>query len=53
MLKVIPDPPNNTHSLENTLIQATDHALCTATVEAGLPAMRPDQASEKYQGIEQ
>ena len=45
MLKVIPDPPNNTHSLENT--------LRAATVGAGLPAMRPDQASEKYQGIEQ
>ena len=32
MLKVVPDPPHNTHSLEDTLIQATDYALCAATV---------------------
>ncbi|MEN5217993.1 hypothetical protein ABE484_19265 [Pseudomonas pudica] len=32
MLKVVPDPPHNTQSLEDTLIQATDYALCAATV---------------------
>ncbi|MFG0866358.1 hypothetical protein [Pseudomonas sp. FYR_7] len=32
MLKIVPDPPHHIHSLENTLIQATDHALCAATV---------------------
>jgi len=32
MLKVVPDPPYNPHSLEDTLIQATDYALCAATV---------------------
>ncbi|AGN80826.1 hypothetical protein L483_29885 [Pseudomonas putida H8234] len=32
MLKIVPDPPLNAHSLEDTLIQATDHALCAATV---------------------
>lgn len=32
MLKVVPDPPHNPHSLEDTLIQATDYALCAATV---------------------
>ncbi len=32
MLKIVPDPPHHTHSLEDTLIQATDHALCAATV---------------------
>ncbi|CAI3810068.1 hypothetical protein GLGCALEP_06026 [Pseudomonas sp. MM221] len=32
MLKIVPDPPYNAHSLEDTLIQATDYALCAATV---------------------
>ena len=32
MLKVVPDPPHTPHSLEDTLIQATDYALCAATV---------------------
>lgn len=32
MLKIVPDPPHHIHSLEDTLIQASDHALCAATV---------------------
>ncbi|WMY86945.1 hypothetical protein QR297_08845 [Pseudomonas shirazica] len=32
MLKIVPDPPQNTLCLEDTLIQATDYALCAATV---------------------
>ncbi|MBH3345538.1 hypothetical protein I5O09_17495 [Pseudomonas parafulva] len=32
MPKIVPDPPHHIHSLEDTLIQATDHALCAATV---------------------
>ncbi|MBF8676847.1 hypothetical protein IRZ53_20720 [Pseudomonas fulva] len=32
MLKIVPDPPRISHSLEDTLIQATDHALCAVTV---------------------
>ncbi|GLO11732.1 hypothetical protein PPUJ20028_03130 [Pseudomonas putida] len=32
MLKIAPDPPRNPHSLEDTLIQATDYALCGVTV---------------------
>jgi len=32
MLKIVPDPPYNPHSLEDTLIQATDYALCAQTV---------------------
>ena len=32
MLKIVPDPPRNAHSLEDTLVQATDYALCAATV---------------------
>ncbi|MGE7991128.1 hypothetical protein ACQKPE_08775 [Pseudomonas sp. NPDC089554] len=32
MLKIVPDPPHAPHSLEDTLIQATDYALCAQTV---------------------
>ncbi|MFF7061608.1 hypothetical protein [Pseudomonas sp. NPDC008258] len=32
MLKIVPDPPHDAHFLEDTLIQATDYALCAATV---------------------
>ncbi|PRN04820.1 hypothetical protein A0O30_12315 [Pseudomonas sp. LLC-1] len=32
MLKIVPDPPHKTLCLEDTLIQATDYALCAATV---------------------
>ncbi len=32
MLKVVPDPPHHMHSLKDTLTQASDHALCAATV---------------------
>ena len=32
MLKVVPDPPHNHHSLEDTLIQAADYALCAQSV---------------------
>ncbi|HDS1736537.1 hypothetical protein [Pseudomonas sp. BP8] len=32
MLKIVPDPPHNRHSLEDTLIQATEYALCAQTV---------------------
>lgn len=32
MLKIVPDPPHPHHSLEDTLIQATEYALCALTV---------------------
>lgn len=32
MLKIVPDPPHTSHSLEDTLIQGTDYALCAETV---------------------
>lgn len=32
MLKIVPDPPHHMLTLEDTLIQATDYALCAATV---------------------
>ncbi|EST17394.1 hypothetical protein EDP1_497 [Pseudomonas putida S610] len=32
MLKIVPDPPHISHSLEAPLIQATAYALCAQTV---------------------
>ncbi|MGE8382092.1 MAG: hypothetical protein ACN6PL_00415 [Pseudomonas putida] len=32
MLKIVPDPPHKTLYLEDTLIEASDYALCAATV---------------------
>ncbi|WEK33045.1 MAG: hypothetical protein P0Y58_12945 [Candidatus Pseudomonas phytovorans] len=32
MLKIVPDPPHKSLCLEDTLIEATDYALCAATV---------------------
>ncbi|MFV3404617.1 hypothetical protein ACNFIC_11715 [Pseudomonas sp. NY15463] len=32
MLKIVPDPPRNLHSLEDTLIQAAEYAQCALTV---------------------
>ncbi|HYQ52202.1 MAG TPA: hypothetical protein VES70_17475 [Pseudomonas sp.] len=32
MLKIVPDPPHNFHSLEDTIIQATEYAQCAQTV---------------------
>ncbi|NIE77082.1 hypothetical protein F3J45_21830 [Pantoea sp. Ap-967] len=32
MRKIVPDPPNTSHSLEDTIIQATDHVLCAQAV---------------------
>lgn len=32
MLKIVPDPPHNLLTLEDTLIQAADYALCAETV---------------------
>ncbi|MBH3417930.1 hypothetical protein [Pseudomonas putida] len=32
MLKIVPDPPHKTLYLEDILIEASDYALCAATV---------------------
>ena len=57
MLKVVPDPTLNPHSLEGTLIQVPRITailrICTAPVGAGAPAKRSAQAFEKFQGIHQ
>ncbi|WP_028633731.1 hypothetical protein [Pseudomonas parafulva] len=41
MLKIVPDPPRHILSLEDTLIQATDYALCAATVVQHAMALQP------------
>ncbi|WP_243054816.1 hypothetical protein [Pseudomonas sp. BP01] len=32
MLKIVPDPPHKNLCLEDTLLEASDYALCAATV---------------------
>ncbi|MBK0059729.1 hypothetical protein IAE40_13885 [Pseudomonas sp. S44] len=41
MLKVVPDPPHNNHSLEDTIIQATEYALCAQTVAHQAVLLQP------------
>lgn len=41
MLKIVPDPPHNPYSLEDTLIQATDYALCAQTVAQQAILLQP------------
>ncbi|MGF6393391.1 hypothetical protein [Pseudomonas plecoglossicida] len=41
MLKIVPDPPHNSHSLEDTLMVAADHALCAEAVAQQAMLMQP------------
>ncbi|WP_054887112.1 hypothetical protein [Pseudomonas sp. NBRC 111130] len=41
MLKVVPDPPRNLHSLEDTLMMAADYALCAEVVAQQAMLMQP------------
>ena len=41
MLKIVPDPPNSPHSLEETLMLASDYALCAEAVAQQAVLMRP------------
>jgi hypothetical protein len=41
MLKIVPDPPHNHHSLEDTIIQATEYALCAQTVAHQAMLLQP------------
>jgi len=41
MLKIVPDPPNNPHSLEDTLTMAADYALCAEAVAQQAALMQP------------
>jgi len=41
MLKMVPDPPNTLHSLEDTLIQAAGHAVCALAISQQAMLMQP------------
>ncbi|WP_449433201.1 hypothetical protein [Pseudomonas putida] len=41
MLKIVPDPPHNLHSLEDTLLMASDYALCAEAVAQQAILMQP------------
>lgn len=41
MLKIVPDPPYNLHSLEDTLLMAADYALCAEAVAQQAVLMQP------------
>ncbi len=41
MLKIVPDPPHKHHSLEDTLIQATEYALCAQSVAHQAVLLQP------------
>ncbi|MFJ9991286.1 hypothetical protein ACIQSO_11135 [Pseudomonas putida] len=41
MLKIVPDPPHDNHSLEDTIIQATEYALCAQTVAHQAVLLQP------------
>ena len=41
MLKIVPDPPHTYHSLEDTLIQAAEYALCAQTVAQQAVLLQP------------
>jgi hypothetical protein len=45
MLKIVPDPPHSSLSLEDTLIQATDYALCAQTVAHQAILLQPKSPS--------
>ncbi|RCL28764.1 hypothetical protein C6A77_05170 [Pseudomonas sp. AFG_SD02_1510_Pfu_092] len=41
MLKIVPGPPCNLHSLEDTLLMAADYALCAEAVAQQAVLMQP------------
>lgn len=41
MLKIVPDPPQHLHSLEDTLILASDYAVCAEAVAHQAMLMQP------------
>lgn len=41
MLKIVPDPPHNPHSLEDTLMIAADYAVCAEAVAQQAALMQP------------
>ncbi|MDH1574185.1 hypothetical protein [Pseudomonas sp. GD03746] len=45
MLKMVPDPPHTSHSLEDTLMMAADYALCAEAVAQQAMMMQPKSPS--------
>ena len=45
MLKIVPDPPHLPHSLEDTIMLATDYALCAEAVAQQAMLMQPRSPS--------
>lgn len=45
MLKIVPDPPYTSHSLEDTLMMAADYALCAEAVAQQAMMMQPKSPS--------
>lgn len=41
MLKIVPDPPHKSYSLEDTLMVAADYALCAEVVAQQAMLMQP------------
>ncbi|MFF7863315.1 MULTISPECIES: hypothetical protein [unclassified Pseudomonas] len=41
MLKIAPDPPHHLHSLEDTIMMASDYALCAEAVAQQAMLMQP------------
>lgn len=41
MLKIVPDPRCNLHSLEDTLLMAADYALCVEAIAQQAVLMQP------------
>ncbi|MBP2080949.1 hypothetical protein J3A69_005940 [Pseudomonas putida] len=41
MLKIVPDPPHHPHSLEDTIMMASDYALCAEAVAQQAMLMQP------------
>ncbi|MFJ4066250.1 hypothetical protein ACIPW4_13240 [Pseudomonas sp. NPDC089996] len=41
MLKMVPEPPRTPHSLEDTLIQAADYALCALAISQQAMMLQP------------
>ncbi|MFJ4457784.1 hypothetical protein ACIP1G_28415 [Pseudomonas sp. NPDC089392] len=41
MLKMVPDPPNTLHSLEDTIVQAAEYALCALAISQQAMLLQP------------
>ena len=47
MLKIVPDPPHhNNHSLEDILVQTSEHLACASTVAQQAVQLSPDSPGQ-------